>query len=211
MNLGIVITLIVVFGYLSNWLNWRFLNYRLTRLLYYLGAFVHETSHALLCLLTGAKVSEFRFLTDQPHIIHGKSKLPIIGEPLIALAPIAGGLLFIYVINRYALGGYFTLLGFAGWSGWQGVLLETVKFLSQINILAWQSWVIVFLFLNAGAMLGPSFQDLKNIWPILILLFFAHNMFLEGLGLQVLVFILVNIAIQIFIISLYKILTFARN
>lgn len=208
MNLGIVIALIVIFGYLSNWLNWRFLNYRLTRILYYVGAFVHETSHALLCLLTGAKVSEFNFLTDRPHIIHSKSKLPLLGEPLIALAPIAGGLLFIYLVNRYALEGYFIDEGFSSLAGWQGILLEAVKFLSQINILSWQSWVMILLFLNAGAMLGPSFQDLKNIWPILILLFFAHNPTLESVGLLAVTFILANIAIQIFLILLYGLLFF---
>ena len=41
LSLGLVIVLIVVLGYASNWLNWQFLNYRLTHALYYIGAFVH--------------------------------------------------------------------------------------------------------------------------------------------------------------------------
>lgn len=40
-----------------------------------------------------------------------------------------------------------------------------------MNPIHWQSWVLLFLLVNVGAMLGPSFQDMKNIWPALIIFF----------------------------------------
>ena len=55
---------------------------------------------------------------------------------------------------------------------------------------------MVLLLFNAGAMLGPSTQDLKNVWPILILLFFINSPALAGLGLAALGLILANIMMQ---------------
>ncbi len=110
MNLGILIITITALGYISNWLNNKYLNFKLTRWLYYLGAAVHETSHAILCILTGAKITEFKIFSKQPRVSHTKSKIPLIGQLLISLAPIAGGLLFIYAINYWLLQGYFTII-----------------------------------------------------------------------------------------------------
>jgi hypothetical protein len=195
-RLGVVIILITAAGYVSNELNWRFLNYRITRMLYYVGAFVHETSHAVLCVLTGAKIEEFKVFSSQPHVLHRKSKIPFLGELLISAAPIAGGLLFLFLVNHYLLGNYFAVSrGFT----------EPLTLLRQINLLQWQSWVMIFLFFNVGAMLGPSTQDLKNIWPLLIVLLFVSSAFLVNFGLVALSLILVNIVIQVIAIAIVKI------
>ena len=201
-NLGIVIVLISAFGYLSNMLNWRYLNYGLIRFLYYIGALVHETSHAVLCILTGAKIEEFTIFSDQPRVVHRRSKIPFLGELLISAAPIAGGLLFLFLINRYLLGNYFLPPQVANWHDWKSVLVTSLRFLLQINLLQWQSWVMILLLFNTGAMLGPSTQDLKNVWPMLILLFFISFPPLAGIGLMALGLILANIALQIVAILL---------
>ena len=198
MNFGIAITLVVVFGYVSNWLNWRFLNYKITHLLYYVGAIVHESSHALLCLLTGAQISEFQVFSDEPHVTHSKSKLPVIGMFLISSAPIYGGLFFLYLINYYLLGNHFTISPIA--NDWKNTILEPFKVIKQINLLEWQSWVMFFLFLNIGAMIGPSFKDLKNIWPVVLLMFFVKSYFFADICIIALSLILVNIILQIFLI-----------
>jgi hypothetical protein len=170
---------------------------------------VHETSHAVLCVLTGAKIEEFTVFAEQPRVVHRKSKVPFVGELLISAAPIAGGLLFLFLVNHYVLGNYFTLPQLANWHDWKSVLAAPLGFLAQINVLQWQSWVMIFLLFNAGAMLGPSTQDLKNVWPILILLFFINSPFLAGLGLAALGLILVNILLQIAAILLLWLVRFA--
>lgn len=209
MSLGLIIVLIVIFGYTSNWLNWRYLNHRFTQYLYYVGAFVHESSHALLCMITGAKILEFKVFTSQPHVIHNKSKLPLIGEFLISSAPIVGGLFFLFLVNHFLLKDHFTLM--TPGSNWKDVLIGPLDVLSQIHILEWQTWVMVALFLNIGAMIGPSFQDIKNIWPILILAFFVRSPILEHLGLIALCLILVNILIQAGLIGLLKFYSVIRK
>lgn len=199
-SLGIVIILIAIFGSISNWLNWRYLNYGIIRFLYYIGAFVHETSHAVLCVLTGAKIEEFAVFSEQPQVVHRKSKIPFVGELLISSAPIAGGLLFLFLVNHYLLGNYFVLPAISNVGDWRSILMEPLRIISQINLLQWQSWVMVLLSFNAGAMLGPSLRDLKNVWPMLIILFFVQSSFLAGIGLVALSLILVNIILQIIII-----------
>lgn len=202
MSLGLIILLIVISGYASNRLNWRFLNYRLTRVLYYVGACVHESSHAIVCILTGAKIKEFKVFSSQPHVIHGKPKLPLIGNALISSAPIFGGLLFLFLVNRFVLGGYFSVA--AGSADPPSVFRNALGFWAQLHLLAWQSWVMILLFLNVGAMIGPSWQDIKNFWPVLILLFFVQSPPLSQMCLMALSLIIVNIAIQIALIVVLK-------
>jgi hypothetical protein len=202
MTLGVVIILIAAFGYLSNTLNWRYLNYGIIRFLYYIGALVHETSHAVLCILTGAKIREFTVFSDQPRVVHERSKLPIVGELLISAAPIAGGLLFLFLVNRFVLGNAFAAPQVANWHDWKSVLGAPLGFLSQINILRWQSWVMILLLFNMGAMLGPSTQDLKNVWPVLIILLFINYPPLAALGIVALGLIMANIILQVVIIVL---------
>ncbi len=203
MNLGLVIILVVLFGYISNWLNWRYLNFKITQYLYYIGAFVHEGSHAILCLLTGAKVREFKFFTSQPHVIHTKSKIPLVGSFLISSAPIFGGLFFLFLVNKFVLGDSFVIKPFT--DNWKDTLLEPLKLVAQMDLFKWQSWVMILLLLNVGAMIGPSIQDIKNAWPIIILAFFVPSSFLINFCLIALSLILLNILIQIFLIIFLKI------
>jgi hypothetical protein len=201
MNLGISIVLITLLGCASNWLNGRYLNYPATNFLYYIGTLVHEVSHAALCFFTGAKIKEISVFSKNPHVVFLKPKLPIIGKLLISLAPIFGGMLFLFLINKYFLANYFAIPQF---SNWQDALVSPVKILSQMNLLDWRSWLATLLCLNVGAMIGPSWQDLKNIWPALIILFFLKWPFLVNFNLQIVILILANILIQIILIAVIK-------
>ena len=196
-NVGAVLILVSASGYLSNWLNWRYLNYRITHLLYYIGAFVHESSHALLCILMRAPIREYAVFTNEPHVIHGESRVPVIGKLFISIAPLAGGLLFLFLINAYVLESYFTIPHVAGFTG---IASAAWALVSQLNPLAWQSWVMLLLFVNMGAMIGPSAQDLKNIWPLVLLLCLVQEPTIAAAGLFAVTLIIINILIQLALI-----------
>ncbi len=202
MNLGILIIIISVLGYFSNYLNYSYLNYSLLHWLYYLGVIIHESSHALLCIFTGARITEFKIFTKQPHVSHAKSKIPILGQALISLAPMAGGFLFLYLINKYLLSNYLIINEISTWSE---IFSVPLNILSQINIATWQGWIIILLSLNVGAMIGPSSRDLKNIWWVFIVLFFIKWPFLINIGLLIIGLIITNIIIQLSLILLLKI------
>jgi len=202
MNLGILIIIISILEYFSNYLNYSYLNYSLTRWLYYLGVIIHESSHAILCIFTGAKITNFKIFDKQPQVSHTKSKIPILGQSLISLAPMAGGFLFLYLINKYFLLNYLTINNVTSWSE---IFSIPLNILSQINIITWQGWIVILLSLNVGAMIGPSSQDLKNIWWVFIILFFIKWPFLINIGVIIIGLIITNIVIQLSLILLLKI------
>jgi hypothetical protein len=185
MNTGLIILLVVICGYISNWLNWKFLNYKLTHYLYYIGAFVHESSHALACIITGAKIREYKVFTSQPHVVHTKSHIPILGSFLISIAPLFGGIFFIYLINHYLLG--------------------SDNIWHNLNIFTWQTWILILLLINVGAMIGPSFQDIKNMWPAFIILFFIDIPMINTAGMFALSLIGASILIQVVAIISVKV------
>jgi hypothetical protein len=162
-------------------------------------------------VVTGAKIREFTVFADQPRVVHERSKLPFLGELLISAAPVAGGLLFLFLVNRYLLGNYFSMPQAVDWQSWKSALMALFGFLSQINLLQWQSWVMVLLLLNAGAMLGPSTQDLKNVWPMLILLLFINYPPIATFGLMALGLIMANIVLQLLAITLIFLLRRSRT
>jgi len=200
-SVGAVLILISTLGYLSNRLNWKYLNYGIVHLLYDFGAVVHETSHAIICFFTGAKITEYKIFTKQPRVTYTEPSLPLISNALISFAPIAGGLLTLYLINRFLLAGYFVVPTF---NNWNDLPLGVWHILRQINILHWQSWVVILLFINVGAMMGPSYRDLINTWPIIVLLLFVRTDILMTTGLLALALITVNILIQFIAITLLQ-------
>jgi len=209
MSFGLIIILVVSLGYLSNWLNWRYLNYRFTHFMYYIGAFVHESSHAVLCIFTGARIQEFSVFSSQPHVLHSKSKLPLIGNFLISSAPLFGGLCFLYIINHVLLADHFSIAALTG--QWSDIYRGPLDLLAQMRPWEWQMWVMVILFLNIGAMIGPSIQDIKNVWIVVILAFFIQSPILVQLGLIAVSLILVNIVLQLICISILKLYRILRT
>jgi len=119
--------------------------------------------------------------------------------PLISLAPLFGGSAFLFLLNRFWLKDYFIISKI---SEWQEAIFLPFDLLSQINLLEWQSWVMIFIFLNVGAMIGPSLKDLKNFWPVLILFFFINSPALLGFAYLVLGLILTNLIIQLILVIL---------
>lgn len=196
-TIGIIIIVISALGYASNWLNWRFLNFWPTRLLYYLGAFIHETSHAIACFLTGARIYEYQVISSQPRVTHSHSKLPVLGDAIIAIAPLFGGSVFLYFINNKVLTETYQLPLINAWGSLPNGLTQLFW---QINFNHWQTYILLFLFLNVGAMLGPSWQDLKNVWPVLLILCFIRWSAFSHIGLLAVALIMANIIIQIILI-----------
>ncbi len=206
-TLGVLIISISILGYFSNQLNGRYLNSRLLIPLYYIGALVHETSHALACLATGARIIEFKIFTRRPHVTHNKSKIPYLGQVIISLAPIIGGLFFLYLTNKFLLNDYFVITLIDNYNN-LGLLIDSL--ITQLNLLDWQTWILVLLSLNIGAMIGPSARDLKNIWPAVMLAFFITWQPLTAIALLTLGLIIINIIFQIIIIFIKSIFRFNK-
>ena len=201
MNLGILIIVVSILGYFSNWFNWRYLDFFWVRFLYRIGVIVHELFHALFCVLTFAEIKEISLFSKEPHVTYTKSKIPFLGNFLISVAPLFGGLGLIFLVNKFFLADYFTLPQIGNI---KSIFLGPFHILSQINLFEWQSWLTIFLLLNIGATIGPSFRDLKNIWPLLLVLLFVKWQSAGQLALLAIILILTNILLQITVFFVFR-------
>ncbi|HBV02337.1 MAG TPA: hypothetical protein DEB69_02850 [Candidatus Komeilibacteria bacterium] len=195
MTIGFYLIVILVLGYCSVNLRER-LNLAWLKPLTWLGIFIHESSHALACIITGGRVTGFQVNARAGAVSHYQAKVPVIGPMLIAIAPILGGLAAIGLLNHFWLQ---TSLGVSSASIWL-TFLDVVR---SFNFLTLSAWALIVLLLNVGVMLGPSVQDLKNIWPLVILSFFISSQAVAQILALVIVLIAINI-ILFFLIWLIK-------
>ncbi len=122
------------------------------------GVVIHEFSHALGCLLSGAKVDEISLFSSKgSYVKHGKPKLPLIGSFVISFAPIAGGIASLWVAAK-PLG---LVLPRVGASFSFDEVREMALFATD-NWESWPFWVFVYLTISIVICLVPSKQDLNN-------------------------------------------------
>ena len=193
MTIGIYLLIILVLGYLSVYLREVWLDFRWLKPLTWLGILIHESAHAIFCLLTGGKITGFRVTAREGYVTHYRPKLPIFGPMLTAIAPMIFGLILLGLLNHFWLKTSLGLVSADLWPTWLAVL-------KSLNPLTWQAWVLLAIFLNIGVMVGPSLEDLKNIWPIILLSFFLHSQGLAQILALVSAFILINIILFIILI-----------
>ncbi len=133
----------------------------------YIGIFIHELCHAIACYATGGKVVGFNVSSTQGSVEHYQPKVPILGPILVAIAPLLGGLAIVGLLNKVLLINSLEIQSINIWE-------NLIEIFSNFNFLTWQTWVLIIFFLNIGVMLGPSTQDLKNIWLPVVLSFFLN-------------------------------------
>jgi hypothetical protein len=174
LNLALAITLFILLVYGLRALWTRALPPKVLAWLIAPGVAVHELSHALACLLTGAKIhSMVLFRSDgSGEVRHGPPKLKYIGDMLIALAPLAGGtacLLLLGILLRAPVNLYDVRTG--------GVQPDQFRFVLDLAGLVWDdqgvfvraaSWsdprtyVFLYFAMCFTLTMSPSRQDHKN-------------------------------------------------
>jgi hypothetical protein len=181
------------------------------------GVVLHEFSHAIFCLLTGAKiVSITLFDKDGGKVIHEKPKLPIIGQVLISLAPFAVGLIAIYFLSLWAGLKHLDLASIP--QKYDSVIPWAQNYLSNFNFHTWVNWVILYLILSIAVTMTPSLQDFKNISLVLIFLtaltFLARRYWdfrptLDGALLEKTITLSLTVAVLLILCLLLSIVIFA--
>jgi len=139
------------------------------------GILVHEISHALGCLLTGARITGFGlFEPGEGYVEHEPPTLPILGAPLISLAPIAAcGAALWCVARLFGITGFgsaplpdsvsFSPAGLGAFAeGFFGTTWHHAQMLWNTAALDIRLLVALYLGLALAVALGPSRQDLRN-------------------------------------------------
>lgn len=134
------------------------------------GIVVHEFSHALICFLTGAKVTKISlFDKEGGSVRHQPSRLPVVGPLLISFAP------FIFGTALIILFAHWLGLKNADISALQPDVSSVLVFLKslfhQFNFHSLSNWIILYLTLSVVVTMTPSRQDILNVAFLLILIF----------------------------------------
>ena len=125
------------------------------------GVILHEISHALLCVVTGAKVHSISFFDKNGgKVQHGPSKIPLLGQILISMAPLVFGAVAIYFLSFRIGLKEIDLNQFTSSNSVIAFFRETIMSLDYRNALTILS---IYLVLSIGVTMTPSLQDIRNI------------------------------------------------
>jgi hypothetical protein len=134
------------------------------------GVIVHECSHILGCLITGAKVKKVVFFSQKGgSVTYTASKIPYLGDVVISAAPLFCIPLLLagctWVFSKY-LGCVFPPLpmGIASPDALFGLCTGIIGMFTQNLIVLFNPWFLVYLYVTLTLVLSlaPSTQDMKN-------------------------------------------------
>ncbi len=130
------------------------------------GIIIHEVSHAIGCILTGAKVLEIKvFQREGGYVKHTPPRVPLIGKPIISLAPIFGGVIILYLLT--VVFGMRNVDG-AIWAGSSSTITGFVKlFEAAFDFIGarWTSvffWIFIYFLIAITTTMAPSHTDMKH-------------------------------------------------
>ncbi|MCC7507793.1 MAG: M50 family metallopeptidase [Planctomycetes bacterium] len=174
LNLVVAIALFILAAYGLRALWVRAVPARVLAYLIAPGVAVHELSHALACLLMGAKVhSMVLFRADgSGEVRHGPPKVKYIGDMVIALSPLAGGtacLLLLGWLLRAPI-NFYTVRTNAVQPDQMRFLLDLLGlvwddlglFVQASSWTDWRTYVFLYFAMCFTLTMAPSRQDLKN-------------------------------------------------
>lgn len=153
-------------------------HFRIYTFLVFPGVVIHEFSHVVACLITGAKIKDVEFFGESGgHVTHTKPKLKYVGTFLVSIAPLITGILFMLVLSPLL---YREVTGFG-------------SYIAKFLIFYLLTTVIITMF--------PSSKDFSNaffIYLILIALSLGSAYFFKNIikfGDKIVLFLLSCIAV----------------
>jgi len=161
-ELLLIVLAILILAFLIDLLLVNSIFGRSYRLFVGLGVIVHEFSHALLCILMGAKITKIALFDKQGGSVeHTKPLVPIIGQVLISLAPFYLGAIAIYFLSLW-IGLKQVDLGSISLT-FDGAINFFKSLIGTINFSDYKNWLIVYFVLSIAVTMTPSKQDIKNV------------------------------------------------
>ncbi|MSU75903.1 hypothetical protein EXS54_00280 [Patescibacteria group bacterium] len=144
-NPGVHLALLLVgvlgLSYITNYTLPRIFTGMTYRYLIAPGVIIHEYSHALGCVLVGARIREIRVFDERGgRVVHEEPRLAL-GQGIISVAPVFGAAIAVYLLALLLVPGFIGL--------------------NEIQISSWQFFVFAYLAAAITAAMAPSKQDLK--------------------------------------------------
>lgn len=154
----------------------------------WLGTTIHESGHALFCIIFRHRITDIKFFSIHPrsqtlgyvnHSYNPDSVYQEIGNFFIGIGPIILGTLFIYYSSRYLLGQHlFNALmpipiesdTFTSWAAFvyfaKSVYASTANIISQIftqtNLTNWKFYLFLYITFSVGSSITLSSPDIEG-------------------------------------------------
>ncbi len=121
------------------------------------GVVIHELSHAVGCLITGAKITKIKFFSKKGGFVrHKKPKIPILGSVIISFFPLVGGVFFLFLLFNFFFPVTFSDPNFN---------IDFINELYQLfseNYSNWKFWALLYMITSIIICIIPSKKDFKN-------------------------------------------------
>ncbi|HMB46305.1 MAG TPA: M50 family metallopeptidase [Candidatus Methanoperedens sp.] len=153
------------------------------------GTIAHETCHAVVALLMGARITKFSIIPSGDtlgHVEYTSPKIPLIGNVAISIAPLIGCPAILLLISGY-FGVHFDFppASFDIFAGSRFLLDGTLSFITGLDYLNWKTYVFLYLALTLGAGAAPSKTDIISMLPGLIVIVAAvYSLNYFGVNIQ---------------------------
>ena len=178
-DLLIIFALLLSVSYFTAYFWRRIFRGRKYSVIVFPGVVIHELSHLIGCIITFAKVKKVKlFSMTGGYVRHKKSKIPIVGEPIISFFPVVGGTLSLFLIYRLV-----------------GLNLPAFEFnqyffheLKDLFVNNWNNyifWIAIYLSISIIISIIPSKKDFKNSFFGLLVIFTILTLILEFFSLEV--------------------------
>jgi len=138
------------------------------------GTIAHETSHAIVALLMGARITKFSVIPSGNtlgHVEYTPPKIPFLGNAVISIAPLIGCPAILLLISRY-FGVHFDFPpgSFDILAETRFLINGTFSFITGLDYLNWKTYIFLYLALTLGAGAAPSKTDMMSMLPGLIII-----------------------------------------
>lgn len=167
---GFLLVIFIGISYLSSYLWRKSLPIKLYTFLVFPGVIIHEVSHIIACIFTGAKIKKVKLFSKKGgYVKHKKPKLPLIGVPLISLFPLVGGILFLqltFYLFDFNLVTFSLNLSFFG----------SLEDIFIANWKSWSFWLVIYLSVSIIINVIPSKKDFRNSLSSLFVIFFITSL-----------------------------------
>jgi len=173
------------------------------------GTIAHETSHAVVALLMGARITKFSVIPSGDtlgHVEYTAPKIPLIGNAAISIAPLIGCPAILLLISRY-FGMHFDFppAPFDILAESRFLLEGTFSFIIGLDYLNWKTYVFFYFALTLGAGAAPSKTDIISMLPgLIVIIATIYALNYSGVNIQYLynVFSWLSAAISVAMIPL---------
>jgi hypothetical protein len=170
-------------SFFLNYLWFKIIPGKIRQIIIFPGVLVHELSHALGCIVTGAKIKEVAIFSPRgSYVSHSKPIIPLVGNFIISFSPIAGSIIALFFLSRF-LNFPLPIIKFSFQPFYESFLIvskETIIFILN-NYQSWKFWIFSYIIISLVISLAPSKQDFKNsflsslfvVFVLLILSYFG--------------------------------------